>query len=45
MRLDAQVGEIRRRMEEDGRIQSALEGAEALDGLAEEMRMDIDSGE
>jgi hypothetical protein len=31
MWLDAQVEGIRRRMEGDGRIQSALDAAEALD--------------
>jgi hypothetical protein len=37
-RLDEKVEEIRRRMEEDARIQSDSDGEEAVDDLAEEMR-------
>jgi hypothetical protein len=38
MWLDAQVEGIRRRMEGDERIRFALDAAEALDCVAEEMR-------
>ena len=44
MWLDAQVEGIRRRMEGDGRIRFALDAAEALDCVAEEMRR-MSSGE